>query len=997
MNLKNPIKNFLNILRILISSLAVTFVLTGYAVDTDDDGTNDTSDAFPLNSTEWLDTDSDGVGNNADLDDDNDGVLDDDDEFPLDFLASNDSDLDGYPDYAELEIVSNGQVLPEWDYGINGIVADYYVESRHDQEERSAYVESAYISHCETGQTSNFDLFHQAYISQYKELGIIQAHISLARPMDHPWTSFSNVEGFYNDEYTYLGDFYNNEHRCQSQNISIYQDPSNEENSYFEVEFSGLPLPNGLYYDGAYASYGLNLLNGIAISRSEPINLSESKNLYLEVVIKTEPPVNAPIGNLSPALLMLTLADNILEPSEGRLSFHFKHTDNRCYGNGTRNHDRPFDPSVCGYEVHKFPLSNQFYNFTESFSGIVEERLKSIRHILISSTFDALQLQCNWFLLCDKYKLSHRIKSIKIISGDEFDNDPNEYMDPDLDGIGSNSDSDNDNDGISNELDAFPFDPSGSTDMDGDGIADYYDMDINGDGAPGNTYGTAFKFGNGNPEMGWVFEISENSFFIESARNGGCEIYEISCIEVQFPGLDNENFLIIPTVAGGEMIWGGGNEFSSNDFDDDNDGYLLENDRFPRNTYEWADIDNDCVPDNIDNDLSSIADTDCDGLSNDLDTDDDNDTIPDNLIVNLVEDGDISDSWIASSLNTFDSYSNDCNYVLVISDQTPEFCDFKNKNLSLSLNAGESFDIYSEDFDGYGLPVGFLEFEIQALNISDQDTLEVRLETSMQEVSLPLEVSINNFHSNSEHDDWFSVKFPLYDFYEDNTNRDIDAFFSGGSGLDQTRYLSRVKHLHTQLDYHNPNFSISIKNIRFVVSDLYPNEKLMSWSNRYSSNDFDHDGRIAWNDSTPFSSGDDFGNGNIGEALPITNWDLDGNGVADALTDGLLLLRHTFELTGASLTDAAISSNSPLSPAEVELKVESVYEIADIDSNGSVDALTDGLLLMRYLFGLRDNSLINNVVSPEAARFAAAEVEDYIERFMPEIDSSRSDSSGEGI
>ena len=113
------------------------------------------------------------------------------------------------------------------------------------------------------------------------------------------------------------------------------------------------------------------------------------------------------------------------------------------------------------------------------------------------------------------------------------------------------------------------------------------------------------------------------------------------------------------------------------------------------------------------------------------------------------------------------------------------------------------------------------------------------------------------------------------------------------------------------------------------------------------------------------------------------NWDLDGNGMADALTDGLMLLRHNFGLTGESLTDAAISSDSPLSSEEVESKVEAVYEIADIDSNGSVDALTDGLMLLRYLFGLTGNSLTEGAVANNATRTDAVEIEAYIQSKMP--------------
>ena len=52
--------------------------------DTDNDGVADGIDVFPNDPTETLDTDGDGVGNNADPDDDGDGVLDVNDAFPLD-------------------------------------------------------------------------------------------------------------------------------------------------------------------------------------------------------------------------------------------------------------------------------------------------------------------------------------------------------------------------------------------------------------------------------------------------------------------------------------------------------------------------------------------------------------------------------------------------------------------------------------------------------------------------------------------------------------------------------------------------------------------------------------------------------------------------------------------------------------------------------------------------------------------------------------------------
>lgn len=53
-------------------------------LDTDGDEWGNTCDALPSNPAEWLDTDHDGIGDNADADDDNDGVPDALDIYPLD-------------------------------------------------------------------------------------------------------------------------------------------------------------------------------------------------------------------------------------------------------------------------------------------------------------------------------------------------------------------------------------------------------------------------------------------------------------------------------------------------------------------------------------------------------------------------------------------------------------------------------------------------------------------------------------------------------------------------------------------------------------------------------------------------------------------------------------------------------------------------------------------------------------------------------------------------
>jgi len=81
--------------------------------DFDGDSANDSVDAFPLDAAEWLDTDGDGVGNNADTDDDNDQVPDAYEiSHGMNSLDSSDAsaDLDGNG-FTNLEEFQQGMTL----------------------------------------------------------------------------------------------------------------------------------------------------------------------------------------------------------------------------------------------------------------------------------------------------------------------------------------------------------------------------------------------------------------------------------------------------------------------------------------------------------------------------------------------------------------------------------------------------------------------------------------------------------------------------------------------------------------------------------------------------------------------------------------------------------------------------------------------------------------------------------------------------------------------
>jgi len=111
-------------------------------------------------------------------------------------------------------------------------------------------------------------------------------------------------------------------------------------------------------------------------------------------------------------------------------------------------------------------------------------------------------------------------------------------------------------------------------------------------------------------------------------------------------------------------------------------------------------------------------------------------------------------------------------------------------------------------------------------------------------------------------------------------------------------------------------------------------------------------------------------------------WDFDQDGKVDALTDGLILMRHGFSLSGENLIRDA-TNNPNITHQDVMNALEDAQGILDIDGNGHFDALTDGLILMRYLFSLSGENLIDDAISISANRISAEEITSYIQLHMP--------------
>ena len=116
------------------------------------------------------------------------------------------------------------------------------------------------------------------------------------------------------------------------------------------------------------------------------------------------------------------------------------------------------------------------------------------------------------------------------------------------------------------------------------------------------------------------------------------------------------------------------------------------------------------------------------------------------------------------------------------------------------------------------------------------------------------------------------------------------------------------------------------------------------------------------------------------------SFDVDENLEAKALTDGLLVIRHLFGFSGESLTAGAVSAeaNRDASEAIAGYLTDAVSEL-DIDGDGESKPLTDGLLLIRYLFGFSGDSLISGAIGNGATRNTAEAVEAYIKERVPAL------------
>jgi len=114
----------------------------------------------------------------------------------------------------------------------------------------------------------------------------------------------------------------------------------------------------------------------------------------------------------------------------------------------------------------------------------------------------------------------------------------------------------------------------------------------------------------------------------------------------------------------------------------------------------------------------------------------------------------------------------------------------------------------------------------------------------------------------------------------------------------------------------------------------------------------------------------------IGESITLKplvfTLDVDGNENVSALGDGLMIIRKLFgsAFDGDALTNKAISDNATRTTDEIHEYIQSGIDslALDVDKNGKVTALGDGLMIIRHLFGsaFAGDALIDKAISSES-------------------------------
>lgn len=102
---------------------------------------------------------------------------------------------------------------------------------------------------------------------------------------------------------------------------------------------------------------------------------------------------------------------------------------------------------------------------------------------------------------------------------------------------------------------------------------------------------------------------------------------------------------------------------------------------------------------------------------------------------------------------------------------------------------------------------------------------------------------------------------------------------------------------------------------------------------------------------------------------PLLNIDdSDAPDVYSASTDGVLLVRYLLGLRGTALTENALGTNARRNAAQIEAHIAANLVQFDVDADGVTKATSDGLLILRRLLGLSGPALTSGARNPASIK-----------------------------
>ena len=595
--------------------------------------------------------------------------------------------------------------------------------------------------------------------------------------------------------------------------------------------------------------------------------------------------------------------------------------------------------------------------------------------------------------------------------------DSSETLDTDLDGTGNNADADDDNDGVSDADDTYPLISLGAlTDSDGDGIPNQCDSDclslgMNPDDDDDNdtlSDITELAAGTSPIKRDTDFDSLSDKFELESiGRNAIVSDYDISsganhtCVSqddgISCWGMNQDSQLDVPAnltgnvqlelgswnscalkQVNGEIVCWGGNSADS---------------KAPVGSgYEQIAVggSHTCA---LKNGLITCAGSDAYGQA----------TPPEiSGVLKVVAGSYHSCALTNTAVHCWGGRPQD--QPVDVPELTNPSNLFSSNNTVCAMH-DDGLRCWGQD-DGSGLltPPALLKSAEVSIGYSHACAINgtqikcwgsnYRENTSPPVLTNPVQVAIGGSHSCALSDEgvtcWGDSGFNrtavptnlIFGDFDKDGNRDNVDLDDDGDGVSDSNDV-------LPLDPTNDSDNDGVAN----NADAYPENSLYSkdsdndgmpdaWEIQYGLNPNDASDATSDTDNDGVSALDQF----LAGTIPSGLLDIDGNGQYDALTDGLLLLRGMFGLDGSALVTGTIASDAAFTESvDIESRIETLGDLADIDGNGDIDALTDGLLTLRYLFGLEGDTLINGVVAGDATRKTAEEIEAHLKTLMPAL------------